>query len=209
MTIKWLGHSSFYIKTEGTSFVTDPYNPRVGLTFPNISADIVTVSHNHYDHSFTSGVGGNPKIVDKPGGYGINNVQINGIESFHDNQKGSVRGPNIIFKFYAEGINLAHFGDLGHVLNDDQIHSLLPLDIIMLPIGGTYTIGPDEANIIIDQVKPKIILPMHYHTSGLTISTHLSSIDDLFNKTRLNHEKLTELIISKEMLPVEPKIITF
>lgn len=208
MIIKWLGHSSFFIQSSGVSLITDPFNPSIGLSFPDISANIITISHDHFDHSYREGIKGNPQIIDSAGDYELNNIQIEGIKSFHDSQNGTIRGNNIIFKYNIEDMNIAHLGDLGHILSDEQINNLIPTDIVMIPVGGTYTIGPDDAIKVIRQINPKIIIPMHYHTSNLEISS-LSTLDTFIQKNNLPHETLSELSITKDQLPAKPKIIVF
>lgn len=209
MTIKWLGHSSFYIQSSNVSIITDPFNPNIGLKFPKISADIITVSHDHYDHSYTVGVEGNPVIINNLGKHTINNIEITGIQSYHDDQNGATRGQNIIFKFTIENMTLVHFGDIGHILNQKTIDQLSSVDIIMLPVGGTFTIDPIKALEIFHQLNPKFILPMHYQIEGLVVSSRLLSVEDFINRSGLDYEKVTELNISKEKLPTNPKIIIF
>ena len=188
MKITWFGQACFLIESDGTAgsadrlaIITDPYDPKIGLTLPdNLCADVVTVSHQHMDHNNISAIGGNPTVISTSLPIGtkpveIKDVTIVGIDSFHDNEGGKKRGKNIIFKFAISDENndrivFAHLGDLGHVLNDDQLRQLVGtgnIDILMIPVGGTYTIDAAVAVKVVHQIQPKIIIPMHYGIQGL------------------------------------------
>ncbi|MBN3040452.1 MAG: MBL fold metallo-hydrolase [Candidatus Omnitrophica bacterium] len=170
MKISWLGHSCFLLESvKGTKIITDPYEPggysgAIGYGPINIEPDIVTVSHQHSDHNFTRGFK-RAKIIDKPRAERYKDVSIEAVESFHDDMKGRDRGNNIIFIFELEGLRLAHFGDLGTRELDFQ--NLKNLDIIMIPVGGTFTLGPKEAQEVVGRLKPKITIPMHFKTEKL------------------------------------------
>jgi len=176
MIISWYGHSCFKVRTkpkrggEDTTIITDPFDKSVGLRPPQGRANIITISHlQHDDHNNTSTIKGDPFVIDSAGEFSIRGVSIRGIESFHDDQKGCERGRNTIFIFESEGLRLCHLGDLGHILTDKQLDRIGPVDIVMIPVGGTYTIGPKEAEVVIGQLEPKIIIPMHYRVKGLKI----------------------------------------
>lgn len=175
MIITWYGHSCFKIQTKpqrGSSEVvifTDPFDKKIGLRPPQGNADIVTVSHSHYDHCNVEALKGNPMIIDAPGEYSKKETQIIGIDSFHDNKNGAERGRNTIFVFESEDLKICHLGDLGHILDEKQLDQIGEIDILMIPVGGVFTVNPREAETTISQLEPKIIIPMHYKIKGLTI----------------------------------------
>ena len=161
--INFYGHSFFLItSTEGTKIGTDPYDESVKSPLPVVSADIVLVSHSHYDHNNISLFKGNPEIIKNAGSYEIKNVKINGFNSYHDKSKGMARGKNIIFKFIVDEIKFAHLGDLGDVPDENVLNDLKDLDIMFIPVGGIFTINAKEAVNLIEILKPKIAIPMHF-----------------------------------------------
>ncbi len=166
MDITYLGHSAFRIKTKNHTIVTDPYNSSIGLKFPKTEADLVTVSHDHFDHNDLSGLKDYKKVFNSPGEYEIGGVSVFGIPSFHDNKKGEERGKNTIFVIETEGVTICHLGDLGHLLAEDQIDEIGDVDILLVPVGGTYTISAKEAVDVVQAIDPKIIIPMHYKLPG-------------------------------------------
>ncbi|MCK5460246.1 MBL fold metallo-hydrolase, partial [Candidatus Parcubacteria bacterium] len=175
MRIIWHGHSCFSIKTksllnEEINIVIDPFDEKkTGIKLPKLKADIVLSSHDHYDHNNIKAVHGDPFIIKNPGEFETKNVFIQGIPSFHDKKNGAERGENIIFYLESEKIHIAHLGDLGHLLDEKQLSKLSKVDILMIPVGGKYTINYSEAIEIISQLEPKIIIPMHYKIPGLKI----------------------------------------
>lgn len=169
MKIKWLGHSCFLLtESTGTTIVTDPYGD-VGYSLPPVSADYVTVSHDHYDHSNVSAVGGNPEVFTEPGLYERNGVTIRGISTYHDENEGKDRGENTVYKFRMDGLDICHMGDIGCEYTSQLIESLLPVNVLLLPVGGTYTIDAEQAKEYVDMLMPDIVIPMHYKTKSLNI----------------------------------------
>jgi len=165
MKIKWLGHSSFVITSDtGTKIITDPYFTGGDLSYGQIkeSADIVTVSHDHADHNNVAAVQGNPKVV--RGAVEVKGIKFNGIPTYHDDAGGGKRGKNTILCFEVDGIRVCHLGDLGHQLSDSQAAELGKVDVLLIPVGGFYTIAPKLATQLGDRLKPKVIIPMHYKT---------------------------------------------
>ncbi len=163
MKIKWLGHASFMITAEsGTKIITDPYVTAEHLNYGEIkeSADIVTVSHEHGDHSNVSAVRGNPEVV--RGTAKVKGIEFKGIPTYHDDAGGKSRGKNTIFCFEMDGIRVCHLGDLGHPLSDKQATELGSVDILLIPVGGFYTIDAKVTSQLCDRLKPKVIIPMHF-----------------------------------------------
>ncbi|MFH1598148.1 MAG: MBL fold metallo-hydrolase [Patescibacteria group bacterium] len=170
MNISWLGHASFKMEGREATVVTDPFDKkRVGFRLPKVTADIVTISHDHLDHNSVKDVSGNPFVITKPGEYEIKNVFIRGIVTHHDQKEGQERGTNIIFSINMDGLKIAHLGDLGHKLSDEQLDHLGEIDILMIPVGGVYTIDAKAAVEVISQIEPRIVLPMHYKVPGLKV----------------------------------------
>ncbi len=175
MLISWYGHSCFKIQTKpqrGADEViifTDPFDKSIGLKPPQGNADIVLISHNHFDHNNPDNLKGDPFIIDALGEYSVKDVFVEGISSYHDKDKGALRGLNNIYTIKSEDLLVCHLGDLGHILNEDQIATIGDVDILMIPIGGKFTINSKEAEKVISQINPKIILPMHYKIPNLKI----------------------------------------
>jgi len=168
MKIKWNGHASFTITArDGTVIITDPYEPGGfdgAIMYEKIpgKADIVTVSHDHGDHNYVGGLEGKPEVIQGTGS--AKGISFRGVKTYHDPSEGKERGPNTILIFEVDGIKLCHLGDLGHKLSDDEIKEIGEVDILLLPIGGTFTIDPKEASDALNALKPKIAIPMHYKT---------------------------------------------
>ena len=163
MKITSLGHSAFYIVTDdGMRIVTDPYNAFVGYTMPKVTADVVTSSHSHPDHSNFRAVEGDYFLVRENKTYMPPHMTITSLLCAHDNRKGALRGLNIIYKIRANGITLVHMGDIGESFNVELINKLGDVDVLFIPVGGNFTIGPAEARDYIDAISPKIAVPMHY-----------------------------------------------
>ena len=164
MKIKWLGHSSFKITLDnGRTIITDPFDDSVGYPMPGESADIVLSSHDHFDHNCFSAVSGDPEIINAPGSYERFGAAIHGVASFHDDARGAKRGTNVIFTVEADGVRLTHLGDLGHLPETpDQSAAIEGADVILIPIGGTFTITTLQAVQLIERFKPKAAVAMHF-----------------------------------------------
>lgn len=169
MEITWLGHASFLIKdSKGRKLLTDPFDKSVGYQTFHEEVDLVSISHHHFDHDYIKELKGNPEIIDKAGLFYLCDIPIEGIPSYHDNSQGSKRGENIIFTFEMDGYKICHLGDLGHELSQDYIAKLGNIDILLIPVGGNYTIDGKEAASIAKLINSKIIIPMHYKTPSLS-----------------------------------------
>lgn len=207
MKIKWLGHASFLITSEsGTRIITDPYKPADDLKYGRIEepADIVTVSHEHSDHSHVAAVKGSPQVV--RGTAEAKGIKFKGILSAHDDAGGSQRGKNTIFCFEVDGVNVCHAGDLGHVLSDKQVTELGRVDVLLIPVGGFYTIGAKAASQVCAQLKPRVIIPMHYKTEKLDFP--VAGVDEfLQGKDNVIRLDSSEVEIKSGGLPASTQII--
>jgi len=205
MDITSFGQSSFKIKGKTATLVTDPYDSAfTGLKFPkHVEADIVTVSHNHEDHNAISQIEGNPFVVSGPGEYEIKGVGIVGIPSDHGN---GIKEINTIYRIEMEDLSIVHLGDLGRMLTSTEIDELDGVDILMIPVGGTYTIDAAMAGKLVAEIEPSIVIPMHYLRPGLTFNLAPVSafLKEMGQETITAQPKLT---ISKAKLPEQKQII--
>jgi len=212
MKIKYLGHSSFKITgksdiEQNITIVTDPFDAKaVGFNFPTTETDIVTISHAHPDHNSLEKIKPKEKALftaDTPGEYEIADMRIYGLKSYHDNTEGADRGNNTIFIYDFKEARIAHLGCIGHDLNSDLIEELKNVEILMIPIGGTYTIDIKQALEIIEEIEPLIAIPMHYKTDKHNASyKDLSTLEEFIAKASLPVQNLDELNIkSKSDLP--------
>jgi L-ascorbate metabolism protein UlaG (beta-lactamase superfamily) len=211
MEITYLGHSSFKIKGKNATVVTDPFFPEMlGIKYPKTEADIVTVSHQHRDHNFIETIGGGPFIISLPGEYELKEVSVFGYPSYHDSKKGEERGQNTIFLIEIDGIKICHLGDLGGPLSPKTLDEVSIADILMIPVGGKVTLNAKEAVELIKQAEPLIVIPMHYKTPQLNQEKFgdLSDVDVFLKEMdATTPEKSDKLILTKDKLPAETKVI--
>lgn len=200
MKIRWYGQSCFLLTSEtGTKIITDPYTNMLKYRLPKaLTTDIVSVSHQHRDHNNVAAVNGNYQLVNKAGNYKTCDIEIRGIQTFHDKVSGAKKGENIIFCFQIDGLNVCHCGDLGHILSDAQIEKIGNVDILLIPVGGGFTIGPDDASQVVKQLKPKVIIPMHYRTKALgVLGLIFRSVEEFITVLKMKSQKYQELEVNK------------
>ncbi|MCH7617040.1 MAG: MBL fold metallo-hydrolase [Chloroflexi bacterium] len=164
MEIVWLGHSSFRIRAREATVITDPCPPSTGYDIGKPTADVVSLSHAHDDHTYLKAVAGKPIVVDGPGEYEISGAFLTAIPTYHDGEKGGERGKNLVFVIEMEGIKICHLGDLGHVPTADQAEGMTGADVLMIPVGGDSTIDGAKAAEIVPTLDARIVIPMHYKT---------------------------------------------
>jgi len=207
MKIKWLGHASFLITSDsGIKIITDPYQPDERLKYGEIneSADIVTVSHEHGDHNYVSAVQGNPEAI--RGTAKVKGIELKGIPAYHDDAGGSQRGKNTIFCFAVDGVRVCHLGDLGHPLSDKQVAELGSVDILIIPVGGSYTIDAKVAGQVCDKLKPKVIIPMHFRNDKCIFP--IAGVDEfLQGKEGVSRLDISEVEFKQGELPATTKIV--
>lgn len=209
MEIKYLGHSSFVLRSSKASVITDPFDiAMTGLKFPAVSSDIVTISHDHDDHSKSSIVGGSPVVFDMPGEYEVLGIRIYGYPTFHDNKNGSERGMNTVFKFVIDEVKILHCGDLGHVFSEDQLSQIGSVDVLLIPVGGHFTIGAEEGAKVVSQIEPSIVVPMHFKTERHSSSfDSLSTIDDFVKQMGGTAVQEKKLVVKPDGLAEETKVV--
>jgi L-ascorbate metabolism protein UlaG (beta-lactamase superfamily) len=205
MEITWLGHSCFKIRGKQTTIITDPYSPDLGYSLGKLNASIVTVSHQHPEHSFTAGVGGDPRAITGPGEYEISNVLVIGVATFHDEDRGKIRGANTAYLIEIDEISVCHLGDLGHVLTDEQVEELGNVDVLLVPVGGVSTIDSQVAAEIVRQLEPKAVVPMHYKTPAL--SRKLEPVEAFLKEMGAdNITPQAKLSLTKSSLPISTQV---
>jgi len=206
MTIQWYGQSCFKIQNTKTTLFTDPFSEEIGLKPPRGKADIVTISHQHYDHNNIACFDNKPFIIKGPGEYEVQNVEIKGILSWHDDQQGSLRGTNTIYTILMDDLKICHLGDLGQTeLEDEQIEAIDEVDILMIPVGGIFTLNATQANQMINQIEPKIVIPMHYKIPGLKID--VETIERFLKEMGSETKPVKEFKVRKEQLPTEMEVV--
>ncbi len=205
MHITWCGHSCFKIQdktgSDAVTIATDPFSQSVGLRVPRFEADILTISHQHKDHNNTDAIKGSPHVISMPGEYDIKGVSIVGIETFHDEKEGAERGKNVAYWMEIDGVSIVHLGDLGSVLNEKQLEKIPSADILLIPVGGKYTIGAQKAVEVISQIEPRIVIPMHYRVEGVKID--IEGVEKFVKELGVSPKKEEKLKISKKDLPQE------
>jgi len=203
--ISWYGQSCFLIETPKKKILTDPFYEQMGYPMPNIAADLVTVTHQHRDHNAVNTVPGEPKVIQTTGVHTVDDINITGIKSFHDKTNGSQRGKNIIFVIQVDGFRICHLGDLGHLLDKSTLDQIGKVDVLLIPVGGYYTIDAGEAKEFVAQINPTYVVPMHYKTDY--IKSPISPVDE-FLKLYPNYLKQKQLEISAGKLPDKrPQVI--
>lgn len=203
--INWLGHSCFRIRSGQVVIVTDPYPPDLGYSLGKLTARIVTVSHQHPAHSYVQGVGGEPKLVTRPGEYEINGVLIIGIATFHDAQRGRSRGKNTVYLMEIDGVSICHLGDLGHVLTTEQVEEIGNVDVLLLPVGGVSTINAPLAAEVVRQLEPKAVIPMHYKTPAL--NRKLEGVDEFLKEMGIEQiNSQPKLSLARSSLPASTQV---
>ena len=207
MEITWLGHSCFRIRGKEATILTDPYDGSIGYSLGKPKANIVTSSHPHPGHGFTSGVGGAPRIVHGPGEYEISGVFITGIGTFHDAEKGRNRGRNTIYLIEMEDMILCHLGDLGHPLSSEQVEEMSGVELLLVPVGGVSTIDAAQAAETVRLLQPRIVIPMHFQTDALRFQ--LEPVDRFLREMGIKADLPAQprLSITKAGLPDETQVV--
>jgi len=211
MVIRWLGHATFLVETSsGTKIVTDPYEPgafgAINHAPINVSADIVTVSHEHSDHNNVAGVPGSPVAVRGAGDHTVKDVKFHGVATFHDTSQGSARGANTVFVMEADGLRVCHLGDLGHVLDDAAVRDIGAVDVLLIPVGGTFTLAAAEASRTVENLNPKLVIPMHFQTARCNLP--ITTVDGFVaGKSNVDRKGTSEITVDTGSLPETTSIV--
>lgn len=209
MKIEWMGHACFVITSkDGITIVTDPYEPyafggQIAYKPVKVKADIVTISHEHSDHNHTRTLSGSFDVVRGAGVF--KGIKFEAVKVAHDQKDGSQRGKNTIFIFEVDGIKIAHLGDLGHVLTDEQAAKLKGVDVMLIPVGGIFTIDANEADAVIAKVEPKVVIPMHVRNKGCRFD--IAHVEKFLEGKSFERKNVTFVELEKEKLPKEMKIV--
>ncbi len=176
ISLTWLGQACFQIVDDaGTTVLCDPYDPKVGYPPRSAKPDVVTISHDHFDHNHLGWVQGAPAVWRTAGAHSAGAVRAVGVESFHDGEHGAKRGRNLIFMMEIGGLRVCHLGDLGHELDDAATSAIGAVDVLLVPVGGFYTIDAQQAARACDHLNPKLIVPMHFNPDGR--QTPIAAVD--------------------------------
>jgi len=208
--LTYYGHACFLLSAaDGTSILIDPFNTECGYPIPDVAPTAVTVSHEHFDHNHVAMAKGSPTVIRglAPGGdwarvnTAVGEVRITTVPTYHDASRGAERGRNAVFIYEVEGMRVVHLGDLGHTLDADQAGAIGRPDVLMVPVGGHYTIGPEEATQVVEQLAPRLVIPMHYKTPA-TAGWPIGPVDPfLSGKPNVAHRGHTVTIRPADLPP--------
>ena len=172
MKLKYYGHACFTLRfADGTTLAIDPFDESVTYAPCDAVCDAALLSHDHFDHNHVQSLRGEFVVLRESGSYDVRGVRITAVPSFHDKQRGALRGNNLIFRIEGDGLTIVHLGDLGHMPDEKQLEAMSGADIMLVPIGGTYTIDTPEAEELIRLAQPKHAVAMHFRTPDYDFNT--------------------------------------
>jgi L-ascorbate metabolism protein UlaG (beta-lactamase superfamily) len=205
MEITWYGRACFRLKGRDATVITDPCPPSTGFVAGKHDVDLLTLSHDHPDHTYTRSITAGLTLK-HPGEYEFHDLLVAGIGSFHDAVGGQERGRNVIFSFEVDGVHIAHLGDLGHLLSEEQLTELGPIDVLLVPAGGMFTVTPAEAAEVVSQISPKIVIPMHFAIDGA--SSDLQPVDKFLQELAVSEAiRQPKAVVTPSSLPDETQLI--
>lgn len=187
MKIEYIGHACFRITGGGMAWVCDPYDGSIGLDRPAVSADVTTLSHQHFDHNCLDALDGAGTVLSAEGEYDVGGAHFTLIKAYHDEVQGGKRGEDLITVCELEGMRICHMGDIGHQLSDELLARIGRVDLLMLPVGGTYTVDGEGAARMARAIAPRAVVPMHFKTGKLSINI---AAPDAFLAAMGGHEKV-------------------
>lgn len=205
MEITWYGRACFRLRGRDATAITDPCPPSTGFVAGKHEVELITISHDHPDHSYTRSITA-PMTLTRPGEYEVRDLLVTGVRSFHDGSGGAERGPNTIFNIEVDGIHVCHLGDLGHLLTEEQLTEIGHVDVLLVPVGGRYTITPAEAAEVVTQVGAKLVIPMHFATDGA--SKDLNGPDDFLREMAVAEPvRQPKAVVTASSLPEETQVV--
>lgn len=215
MIITYHGHSCFKLKGKAGVAVCDPYSAAVGWPLPTLAADVVTSSHNHFDHAALDSIRptarrDKPFLITQAGEYEVGGISVFGVPTFHDDQQGVVRGSSIVFSLLVDGIRVCHLGDLGHLLTSEQTEAIGSVDVLLIPVGGEVTLNPEQAVKVIHHLEPSLVIPMHYRTDKheAKVFGGLHTLPEFLKEYGVEVAPVPTLeIASHEQLPEETTVV--
>jgi len=214
MQITYHGHSTFRLKGKNGMVVTDPYSASIGFEMTSLSADLVTISHNHADHNAADKVKGtarrkNPFIINQTGEYEIGGISVFGIKTYHDANKGIERGTNFVFTILIDEIKVCHLGDLGHLLTNEQLEDIGEVDVLLCPVGGNYTIDSTQAVSVVRAIDPRVVIPMHFRTDEHDVNQYgdVQTVADFIKEYGGDIQPVAKLDVDKGRLPEETELV--
>ena len=212
--LQYLGHACFLIEIDGFRILTDPYSPGTGYGTLDLQAELITVSHEHEDHNYTAAAPGAQVVRGlTPDALGwedvslsVGDLHVTGLATYHDGTAGKSRGRNTAFIFETGDLRLVHLGDLGHLLNKGDIERLRPVNILFIPVGGSYTIDAREAKQVVEQLAPAVVIPMHYKTRA-TRNWPISELKPfLEGEKKVINKGAKPVTVTREELPESTEI---
>jgi L-ascorbate metabolism protein UlaG (beta-lactamase superfamily) len=204
MEITWYGRACFRLKGKEATAITDPCPPATGFVAGKHDVDLLTISHAHPDHSYTRSISAGLTLT-RPGEYEFHDLLVTGVRTYHDGSRGAERGENMIFAVEVDGVHICHLGDLGHLLTEEQVAELGPIDVLLVPVGGTTTVTPAEATEVVSQLSPKLVIPMHFAIDGA--STDLMSADTFLHEMSVEPIRQPKAIVTPSSLPDETQVV--
>lgn len=209
MELTWLGHSCFRLRGKDATLLTDPPAPSTGYAPGRVTADIITISHHHPGHDYVKIVAGDPKVVDGPGEYEVQQILITGVQTFHDQERGALLGRNTAYLITMDDVRFCHLGDLGAPLDDRAQEALNGADVLFVPVGGGNSLDAERAAEVIAQLEPRIVVPMHYATPAYKPNgAALDPVDKFCREMGVEvSDPLSKAVITKTSLPAEPQVL--
>ncbi len=214
MIITYYGHACFKLRGKEGTVITDPFNDYVGFEFPNLSADIVTISHDNPAHNNVEAVDNtarrdHPFLIDHPGEYEVEGVSVFAIKTYQDDKKGSLRGENIVYTFLMDELRVAHLGSIGHELDEKLVSEIGLVDVMFVPVGGQFSIGPKQAVEVARSLEPNIVIPMQYKTQqhDKKVFGDMATLDELTKAFEVEPEQVEKLNLSRSSLPEETELL--
>jgi L-ascorbate metabolism protein UlaG (beta-lactamase superfamily) len=206
MEISWLGHSCFRLRSREGVVITDPCSPATGHSIGRLTADIVTISHDHPGHNYVKAVTGSPVVITAAGEYEIAGIFITGIATYHGGRKGSPRSKNIVYMIEMDNIRVCHLGDLGHLPTTEQVEDMSGADVLLVPVGATNTIDVHTAAEVVGLLEPAVVIPMHYKTPHST--ARLNPLQRFLTEMGLRQvEPQPKVSLNRSNLPDETQVI--